>query len=94
MNCIGKFKFKGIVKKDGGSFVNQQGKEITYPEKYEIRVDEVTDNGIFERSFKLATNSDLVQELLITKPYTDIKLEFDINIYGKNVALIPVAIVK
>lgn len=94
MKCIGNFKFKGIEKKPGGKFINDKGKEIIYNDSYRIKVDEVTEYGIYERDFKIPANSDLAEPLLITKPYTDIELEFDIRFYGNRISCIPVAIVK
>lgn len=95
MKCIGDFKFKGIEKRDGGKFTNTKGDEITYKESYLIKLDELSEEGkIYNRDFKIPIDSPLVEPLLITKPYTDITLEFDIKIYGNNIRCIPVAIVK
>ena len=33
MYCEGNFKFKGILKKDAGTFKNDKGEVINYPEK-------------------------------------------------------------
>ena len=33
MYCEGNFKFKGILKKDAGTFKNDKGEVIKYPEK-------------------------------------------------------------
>lgn len=92
MKCIGKFKFKELVKKDGGKFTNAKGDEIEYKPSYSLKVDEVTENGIFERVFKIALDSPLVEKLQNVKPYTDISLEFDINLYNNSVRLIPLDI--
>ena len=54
MKCVGKFKFKGLVKREGGSFTNDRGQEITYKESYLLKVDESTENGIYERGFEKA----------------------------------------
>lgn len=94
MKCIGKFKFKGLEKRAGGKFTNDSGREIIYKDSYRLKVDEVTEDGIYERDFKISTNSDLVEPLLMTKPYTDIELEFDIKFYGNRISCTPVAIVK
>lgn len=94
MKCQGKFKFKGLVKKDGGEFTNKQGQLIRYDASYQINLDEVTDKGIYARTFKISRDSDLVEPLLIKKPYTDITLEFDVNIYGTTIKIIPVSIIE
>ena len=92
MKSLGKFKFKEIQKVDGGTFTNSKGDEITYNDSYKIKVDEMTNNGIYERVFKIPIDSPLVREFAELKPYTDITIEFDINIYGSKVSVIPVAI--
>ena len=94
MQCKGKFKFKELVKREGGSFTNQKGDVINYKDTYNLKVDEVTENGIYERIFKIPTESELVEPLLITKPYTDITLEFDVIFYGNSIRLTPISIVK
>lgn len=92
MKSVGKFKFKGLVKKDGGKFVNAKGEEIVYKESYSLTLDEETENGIYVRTFKIATDSVLVPKLLQYKPYQDIVLEFDVTFYGNSIKVIPTAI--
>lgn len=94
MKCQGKFKFKGLIKKDGGEFTNNKGQKITYDSSYQIKLDEITEKGIFERNFKISKDSDLVETLLIKKPYTDVTIEFDVNIFGNTVKVVPVAIIE
>jgi len=94
MKCQGNFKFKGLQKRNGGVFTNSQGKDIPYKESYSIKVDEITESGIYERNFKINTDSPLVEPLLITKPYSDITLEFEVNFYGTGVKLIPINLLK
>lgn len=95
MKCQGNFKFKSLEKREGGKFVNGKGEEISYKESYSLKLDEITEDGkIYERTFKVLTDSELVEPLLITKPYSDITLEFDVKIYGSKISCIPVAIVK
>lgn len=92
MKSVGKFKFKGLVKKDGGKFVNAKGEEIVYKESFALKLDEETDKGIYERTFKIATDSALIPKLLQYKPYQDIVLEFDVSFYGNSIKVIPTAI--
>ena len=94
MECRGKFKFKGMRKKSGGEFINGQGQKIEYPASYQLVLDEQTEDGIFERIFKLSMESDLIEPLLIVKPYTDIELEFKVEFYASGVRVIPIALVK
>ena len=94
MKCRGNFKFKGLQKREGGTFTNDKGQQIPYKESYSLKVDEMTEEGIYERVFKLATDSPLIEQLLTVKPYTDITFEFDINFYGTGIKIVPVGIVK
>lgn len=92
MECRGKFKFKQLVRKEGGEFTNNRGQLIKYKDSYALKVDEQTENGIYERTFKIPTDSKLVEELLIKKPYSDITLVFNISFYGNSIKAIPVEI--
>lgn len=92
MKCVGDFKFKGLIKRDGGSFTDTTGKVINYKESYSLKVDEQTENGIYERQFKVAIDSPLVAELKALELYDDITLDFDVKIYGTRINVIPVAL--
>lgn len=92
MKCVGNFKFKGLTKRDGGSFTNTNGKVINYKESYNLKVDEQTENGIYERQFKVSVDSPLVPELMALDLYDDITLDFDLKIYGNRISVIPVAL--
>ena len=93
MKCKGLFKFKCIEKKEAGEFVNPQGQKIEYPAKYLLKVDEVGDDGIFERSFKVALDSDLIPQLSGIKPYTDVEIDFDLQfIKSGSISLTPISI--
>lgn len=92
MECKGKFKFKQLVRRDGGEFTNNSGQVIQYKECYVLTVDESTENGIYERKFKISADSELVQELLIKKPYSDVVITFNISFYGNSIKATPVAI--
>ena len=95
MKCQGKFKYKGIEKKDAGSFVNSQGQKIDYPSKYAIKVDEVTPNGAFERIFKVEIESPIIPQLSQKNMYDDINLEFDIQIASNGSAkIVPINVLK
>lgn len=92
MKCVGKFKFKGLTKRDGGSFTNDKGQEITYKSSYLLKLDEMTDDGIYERGFKIASDSELVAPLQKLQPYQDVTLEFDVILYTNSIKLVPIAI--
>lgn len=92
MECKGKFKFKQLLKRPGGEFTNNSGQLVSYRESYILTVDELTDNGIYERKFKIDIDSNLVEELLIKKSYSDITITFDIVFYGNSIKAVPVAV--
>ena len=94
MNCQGKFKFKSIVKRDAGEFTNNEGVKIPYKASYSLKVDEVTNSGIYERNFKIPVDSKLPEILSNVKPYDDIVLDFEISFYSSGIRLTPVALIK
>ena len=95
MIAKGKFKFKSIEEKDGGEFTNSQGQKIKYDSSYSVKVDEITDKGIYERRFKVSTtNNSLITKLKQLSPYIDIELTFDIQFYGNSVKVVPTDIVS
>lgn len=95
MKCQGKFKYKGFEKRDGGDFVNPQGQKIEYQPKYVIKVDEIGQEGVFERIFKVPLESALIPQLSNKNLYDDITLEFDIQFTSKGIPTItPINIVK
>lgn len=93
MKCRGKFKFKEIQGKPAGVFTNAQGVQINYDAKYVLKVDEKTDKGIEERTFKLPVDSPLVPKLQEYKEYSDIILDFDVIISSSYVRIVPTEIV-
>ena len=83
-------KSRGLEKKDAGVFVNPQGQKIEYPAKYILKLDEVGEEGIEERCFKVALDSTFVPKIINTKIYDEVTIQFDIQ-FSKNGAttLIP-----
>lgn len=94
MKCQGKFKYKGITKRDGGSFTNSRGQVINYGESYSLKVDELTDKGVQERIFKVAIDSPLIPQLAQKQLYDEILIEFDITLYSSGPKLTPVTLLK
>lgn len=93
MKAYGEFVFKTLEKKSGGKFLNDKGQEIEYGDKYQLKVDEVSSDGINERKFNVDINNlSLVSALQKMKPYEKIKLECDIVIYNSSAKVIPVAL--
>ena len=94
MKCRGNFIYKAITKRDAGEFTNNNGELIKYNESYILKVDEITNEGIYERTFRIAIDSPIVKALENSKPYDDIVIEFDVRFYNNRNSVIPVAIVK
>lgn len=94
MQAKGKFIFKSLTRKDGGKFINEKGKEISYDASYELKVDENNDGSISERKLKVdETNNVLIQKLSGKKPYEPIELICKIQMYGSMAKVIPVDLV-
>lgn len=93
MKCKGEFVFKSVEKREGGSFTNDKGQAVNYDMAYVLKVDELTQNGIFERKLKIdKANSVLLSKLQNMKPYDKINLVCDVVLYGANARVIPVDI--
>lgn len=91
MICKGEFVFKGVEKRDAGSFTNDKGQAVNYDMAYVLKVDEISENGIFERKLKIdKSNSVLLSKLKNLKPYDKINLICDVVLYGSNARVIPV----
>ena len=93
MLCEGKFMFKEIRKVDKGTFTNENGEEINYGDSYKLNVDETTEKGIKNRVFRIAKdNTLLINQCRNLKPYTEVKIKFDVDIYDTRVVLKPVSV--
>lgn len=91
----GKFKFKSIEKREGGEFTNDKGQLIKYDSSYVIKVDEQTENGIYERRFKISSSDNvLVSKMQRLSAYDDIEMTFDIQFYGNSTKVVPTDVVS
>ena len=90
MKCQGKFKYRGLERKEAGSYIGKDGIKRDYKAKYHLKLDETTEDGIVERVFKVELDSPFVPKILSIKPYEDFIIQFNINIYKNgSVSLIP-----
>ena len=95
MKSIGEFVYKGVDKREGGSFTNANGQAINYDMAYILKVDEITPEGIYERKLKIdKSNTTLLNKLNSLKPYDHINLSCDIVMYGSVARVIPVDLVQ
>lgn len=92
MKGRGKFKFIELRTREAGSFKNSNGEVINYPVAYILKLNEKTDRGIEEISFKIDKDSVLLTDLKDYKEYTDIIIDFDIIPTNNNFRIVPTAI--
>ena len=91
MKAYGKFIYKSLEKRDGGEFVNSNGQKIKYDESYVLKIDENVDGKIDERKLKVDKNNiGLLNQLKDLRPYHEIELECDVQLYQNSCKLIPV----
>lgn len=79
MKCIGKFKYKGYELKEAGSFINDRGQKVEFSSRYALKLDEVGDEGVFERIFKVDLDNPIIEQLTPHKLYDDVTIEFDLQ---------------
>lgn len=89
MKCKGNFVFKSITHKQGGTFKNANGEDISYKPSYVLKVDELGNNNeINERKFKIAEDKiQLINTLKALEAYTKINLDFNVTIYTNSISL-------
>lgn len=93
MKCFGEFVFKSLRKREGGTFKNDKGQDVNYDEAYVLKVDEVSNDGVDERTLKIDKNNTvLLNKLQNKKPYDKINLVCDVVLYGANAKVIPIDI--
>ena len=85
MYCKGKVMYKGIEKREGGTFVNNNGQSIDYNSSYVVKFDEIIENKINERKLKFSTNNKkLFDKFNEISPYTPVDITCDV-IMGSSV---------
>lgn len=91
MYCKGILVYKGIEKREGGTFKNAQGQDINYDSSYVIKVDEIKDNSPTERKFKFSQNNKtLFSKFNDIEMYTRVSITFDVVISTNSCKLVPV----
>lgn len=94
MKCEGEFVFKGIEQKEGGEFVNDKGQKIAYNPTYQIKLDEITNSKVEERTFKFSHQNDaLANKFKALKLYEGVIVSFDIELYKTSVKLVPTDVI-
>ena len=85
-----KIQIQRFRKKRCWNFCKCTRSKIEYPAKYILKLDEVGEEGIEERCFKVALDSVFVPKIINTKIYDEVTIQFNIQ-FSKNgtVSLIP-----
>ena len=90
MNCKGIVVYKGIEKREGGTF-NNGTQDIKYDATYVIKFDENKDGQINERKLKFpASNTYLYNKFIGIKAYTEVEIECDVVFSTNSVKLVPI----
>ena len=91
MKSKGVVVYKGIEKRDGGTFKNAQGQDIKYDSSYVVKFDENMNNQINERKVKFpASNTYLYEKFSKFKPYTEVLLTCNIQLSNNACKLVPI----
>lgn len=87
MKCQGNFVFKTLTHRQGGTFKNADGNDVTYPSAYILKVDETLPNGeINEHKFKIDEKNTLLLNVLKDyKAYQELMLEFEVTLYTNRI---------
>lgn len=91
MYSKGIFMFKGIEKREGGTFKNSNGQEVNYDASYVIKVDEIYNGQINERKMKFpVSNKVLFDKFAQFEPYTKVSITCDVQMLQSGSKLIPI----
>ena len=93
MKAKGVFMYKGVSQKDGGTFKNDKGEDVSYNSCMVLTCDEIQEDGTGkERKFKFKDGQiSLVNEFKALSLYTEIEIEFDLAFYNNRCVVTPIA---
>lgn len=91
MICKGVVVFKGIGKREAGTFTDNTGRDVKYDASYQVSFDEKSTSGeINQRKLKFpASNTYLYNKFAGIEPYTQIYMECDVVFSQNSVKLVP-----
>lgn len=93
MQCQGKFVFKGIEEREGGEFLNDKGQKIKFAPCYQIKVDEMVEGKVEDRTFKFSIdNKYLFNKFKNLEIYDNVSIDFNVEIYKTSVKLVPIEV--
>lgn len=91
MRCQGIVMFKGIEKRNGGTFKNDKGQDVNYDSSYVVKFDEITDSKIDERKLKFPeSNKALYEKFKSFRPYTEVLINCDVVLSTNSCKLVPI----
>ena len=91
MYCKGIVMYKGIEKRDGGTFKNDKGQEVNYDSSYIVKFDEIIEGKINERKLKFPTsNKVLFDKFSKYRPYSEVAITCDVTLMQNACKLIPI----
>ena len=93
MKAKGVFMYKGVSQKDGGTFKNDKGEDVSYNSCMVLTCDEIQEDGTGkERKFKFKDGQiSLVNDFKALSLYTEIEIEFDLALYNNRCVVTPIA---
>ena len=90
MKCKGEFINRGMERREGGNLITDKGQTISYKPAYKIKVDELTEEGVFERILKIEEDkAQLINDFRVLDIYQKINITFNVVIYNTRVVLVP-----
>ena len=91
MYCKGVVMYKGIEKRDGGTFKNDKGQDVDYNSAYVVKFDEIIDNKINERKLKFPTSNKVLYDKFVNfKPYSQVVITCDVVLMQNACRLVPI----
>lgn len=91
MICKGVVVYKGIEKREGGTFKGADGREIRYDSSYVVKFDEINKGIANERKLKFpASNTYLHNKFADLEIYTKIYIECDVVFSANACKLVPI----
>ena len=91
MYCNGIVIYKGIEKREGGTFKNDKGQNVDYNSAYVVKFDEVIEGKINERKLKFPTsNKVLYDKFAKYEPYTKVVITCDVSLMQSACKLTPI----
>lgn len=93
MKASGVFMYKGITQRDGGTFKNDKGEDVSYNSCMVLICDEIKEDGTGkERKFKFKDGQTaLVNDFKSLETYTKVEIEFELALYNNRCVVTPVA---